>query len=113
MPKDLAYDNNLSEDPKKSIKSGFLWLGIASILVCTLNFGLGKWVGHQYGDTIAGGQLMGQKNTAFGIWMATTYLNPLASVFLAFYSVWQNLFNSWQIWRYERKLAGNNTPATT
>lgn len=32
MPKDLAYDNNLSEDPKKSIKSGFLWLGIASTL---------------------------------------------------------------------------------
>lgn len=90
-----------------------LWLGIASILVCTLNFGLGKWVGHQYGDTIAGGQLMGQKNTAFGIWMATTYLNPLASVFLAFYSVWQNLFNSWQIWRYEKKIAENNIPTTS
>ncbi len=30
---------------------------------------------------------LGQKNTAMAIWMANTYLNPLASVFLAFYSV--------------------------
>jgi len=87
-----------------------LWLGIASILICALNFGLGKWVGHHYGDTIAGGQLMGQKNTAFGIWMATTYLNPLASVFLAFYSIWQNLFNSWQIWWHDKKMAKTVQP---
>jgi BASS family bile acid:Na+ symporter len=64
---------------------------------------LGKWIGHKYGDTIAGGQLLGQKNSAMGIWMANHYLHPLASVFLAFYSVFQNLFNSWQIWYYGRK----------
>lgn len=87
----------------KGNEMNILWLGVASILVCVLNFGLGKWVGHREGDTIAGGQLMGQKNTAFGIWMATTYLNPLSSVFLAFYSIWQNLFNSWQIWHYNTK----------
>ena len=80
-----------------------LWLGIASVLACTVHFALGKWVGRRYGDTIAGGQMLGQKNTAMGIWMANTYLNPLASVFLAFYSVWQNLFNSWQIWRHDKK----------
>ena len=97
----------------KGNEFNILWLGIASILVCTLNFGLGKWLGRHYGDTIAGGQLMGQKNTAFGIWMAITFLNPLASVFVAFYAVWQNLFNSWQIWKHERNLAENNTPATT
>ena len=34
-----------------------------------------------------------------GIWMANYYLSPLSSVFLAFYSVCQNLFNSWQLWR--------------
>jgi len=80
-----------------------LWLGIGSVLVCVFNFGVGKWLGKQYGDTMAGGQLLGQKNTAMGIWMANTYLNPLASVFLAFYSVWQNLFNSWQLWYHDRK----------
>ncbi|MCR4964148.1 MAG: transporter [Bacteroidales bacterium] len=80
-----------------------LWLGIASIVVCAIQFGVGKWIGSRYDDTMAGGQMLGQKNTAMGIWMANTYLTPLASVFLAFYSVWQNLFNSWQIWRHDHQ----------
>jgi len=78
-------------------------LGIASVIFCAIQFGFGKWLGSKYGDTMAGGQLLGQKNTAMGIWMANTYLNPLASVFPALYSIWQNLFNSWQMWRYEKK----------
>jgi len=80
-----------------------LWLGVSALLFCAIQFGLGKWIGHKYGDTIAGGQLLGQKNSAMGIWMANHYLDPLASVFLAFYSVYQNLFNSWQIWYLGRK----------
>ena len=83
--------------------SSILWLGVSALVFCVIQFGLGKWIGHKYGDTIAGGQLMGQKNSAMGIWMANHYLNPLASVYLAFYSVFQNLFNSWQIWYYGRK----------
>ena len=79
------------------------WLGVSALLFCVIQFGLGKWIGHKYGDTIAGGQLLGQKNSAMGIWMANHYLHPLASVYLAFYSVLQNLFNSWQIWRYNNK----------
>ena len=78
-----------------------IWLGVSALLFCIIQFGLGKWIGHKYGDTIAGGQLLGQKNSAMGIWMANHYLHPLASVYLAFYSVFQNLFNSWQIWYYE------------
>ena len=80
-----------------------IWLGVSALLFCIIQFGLGKWIGHKYGDTIAGRQLLGQKNSAMGIWMANHYLHPLASVYLAFYSVFQNLFNSWQIWYYERK----------
>ena len=83
--------------------SSILWLGISALLFCILQFGLGKWIGHKYGDTIAGGQLLGQKNSAMGIWMANHYLHPLASVYLAFYSVFQNLFNSWQMWYQGRK----------
>ena len=82
--------------------SSILWLGVSALLFCILQFGLGKWIGHKYSDTIAGGQLLGQKNSAMGIWMANHYLHPLASVYLAFYSVFQNLFNSWQIWYYGR-----------
>ena len=83
--------------------NSIIWLGISALLFCIIQFGLGKWIGHKYGDTIAGGQLLGQKNSAMGIWMANHYLHPLASVYLAFYSVFQNLFNSWQIWYYGRK----------
>ena len=83
--------------------SSILWLGISALLFCILQFGLGKWIGHKYGDTIAGGQLLGQKNSAMGIWRANHYLHPLASVYLAFYSVFQNLFNSWQLWYQGRK----------
>lgn len=76
-----------------------LTMGIGSVVYCAIQFAFGKWLGGRYGDRIAGGQLLGQKNSAMGIWIANTYLLPLAAVFPALYSVWQNLFNSWQMWR--------------
>lgn len=84
--------------------STYIWLAVSSAILCAVQFGAGKAIGHRYGDTIAGGQLLGQKNTALGIWISITYLNPISSVFLACYSVWQNVFNSWQLWRHDRKL---------
>ena len=87
--------------------NSILWLGISALVFCVLQFGLGKWIGSKYGDTIAGGQLLGQKNSAMGIWMANHYLHPLASVYLAFYSVLQNLFNSLQIWQHDKKRKGS------
>ena len=80
-----------------------LWLGIASLLFCILQFGFGRWLGGKYGDRISGGQLLGQKNTAMGIWMSNYYLTPLASVFMAFYSIFQNVWNSWQMWKVGRE----------
>lgn len=81
-----------------------IWLGVFSIAFCVIQFALGKYIGHKYGDIIAGGQLLGQRNSAMGIWMANTYLNPLAAIFPALYSVWQNLFNSIQLWYHDKKL---------
>ncbi len=78
-------------------------LGVVSVVFCVVQFGVGKLIGRHYGDTIAGGQLLGQKNSALGIWMANTYLNPLSAVFPALYSIWQNLFNSWQLWRHDKR----------
>ena len=92
----------------KGNENTILALGISSVITCTIHFATGKWLGGKYGDRIAGGQLLGQKNTAMGIWMANTYLNPLASVFLAFYSIWQNLFNSWQLWYQDRQNEGTS-----
>lgn len=80
-----------------------LVMGGASILYCAIQFAVGKWIGGKYGDRMAGGQLLGQKNSALGIWIANTYLLPLASVFPALYSIWQNLFNSWQLWKKDAR----------
>lgn len=77
--------------------SSIAWLGGLSLLFCILQFSTGRWLGRRYGDVIGGGQLLGQKNSAMGIWMANTFLSPLSSVFLAFYSVYQNLWNAWQL----------------
>lgn len=79
------------------------WLGGLSLLFCIIQFGFGRWLGRHYGDVIGGGQLLGQKNSAMGIWMANTFLTPLSSVFLAFYSVYQNLFNAWQMAQMKKK----------
>ena len=83
--------------------NSIIWLGVASLVFCVLQFGLGKLIGRHYGDSISGGQLLGQKNSAMGIWMANTFMHPLSSVFMAFYSVFQNVFNSWQLWYYSKK----------
>ena len=82
-------------------KASILIMGVASVVYCAIQFAVGKWLGSRYGDRIAGGQILAQKNSAMGIWIANTYLLPLASVFPALYSIWQNLFNSWQLWRKE------------
>ncbi|MCM1290546.1 MAG: transporter [Prevotella sp.] len=77
-------------------------LGLGAAILCPLQFFIGRLIGKRFGDTIAGQQLLGQKNSAMGIWMANTYLNPLASTFLAFYSIWQNILNSRQIYLAEK-----------
>lgn len=80
-----------------------LVIAAISVFMCVVQFGFGKWVGTRCGDRAAGGQMLGQKNSALGIWMANFYLVPLASVYPALYCIWQNLFNSWQLWREDHR----------
>lgn len=77
-------------------------LAAISLLFCFIQFSFGRCVGAKFGDKTAGGQALGQKNTAMAIWMATTYLNPLTSIFPASYSIWQNLYNSYQLYRHDK-----------
>ena len=76
-----------------------VWLGGGALAVCIAQFAIGRIIGRRYGDTVAGGQILAQKNSAMGIWIINSFLNPVASVAMAFYSIWQNVFNSWQIYR--------------
>lgn len=72
------------------------------LLVCLIQFCIGKAVGRHYGDSISAGQALGQKNTIVGIWLTLTFLNPLAAVAPGAYVVWQNLVNGWQLWYKEK-----------
>ena len=102
--------------------STILTLLICSFFACLIQFSLGKLIGYylpaaskgkDYQDvlinpaaaptTMAGvssitaGQAFGQKNTSLGVWMANTYLDPMASLGAAAYIIWQNIFNSAQL----------------
>ena len=78
-------------------------IALAGLVACCLQFFLGKQIGGHYRERISGGQALGQKNTVLAIWMAYTYLNPLASVGPGSYVLWQNIINSWQLWKKRRQ----------
>ena len=79
-------------------------LATFSFFVCVLQFWLGRKIGRKHQDTVAGGQGLGQKNTILAIWMAQVYLNPIASIGPGAYVLWQNIINSWQVWRNRKSL---------
>lgn len=78
-------------------------LAAGSLLLCLGQFAAGRYFGGRSGDKVAGGQSLGQKNNVLAIWMSQTYLDPLSSIAPAMYVAWQNIVNSWQLWRYNRK----------
>ena len=79
-----------------------LLLAAVSLVICLTQFVVGRIIGRRYGDTSAGGQSLGQKNTVMAVWMAQSFLNPLSSIAPTAYIVWQNLVNSYQLYRYGR-----------
>jgi BASS family bile acid:Na+ symporter len=84
-----------------------LALALVSLLICVGQFLLGRRIGRSNGDPVSCGQGLGQKNTILAIWMAQAYLHPLSSVAPAAYVLWQNIINSWQLWRRRKKTAIN------
>lgn len=98
----------LAVTTKIIVHSRIAWmmgLGIAviSLLCCILQFAIGKSVGKKYNDRISAGQSMGQKNTVFAIWLSYTFLSPVTAIAGGFYSIWHNLFNSYQLYRMQKK----------
>ena len=76
---------------------------IVSLILCCLQFLVGRRIGRRYGDPISSGQGLGQKNTVLAIWMAQTYLHPLTAIAPAGYILWQNIINSYQLYRKNLK----------
>ena len=80
-----------------------LWLAFAALVICLVQFKVGRMLGRRYGDPPAGGQSLGQKNTVLAVWMAQAFLNPISSIAPTAYIVWQNFVNSYQIYRKDRE----------
>ena len=91
-------------------------LAAVSSVCCLANFAIGRIAGLRVGrdrkQASAGSegnvvvsvtQSLGQKNTVFSIWMGYTFFTPITSITGGFYSIWQNLINSWQLEQKRKK----------
>ncbi len=97
-------------------------IALISLICCVFQFGMGRLIGGRYRPryrtgapaspsaleaeergrrirTITAGQSLGQKNTVFAIWMGYTFMTPETAIVGGFYSIWHNLYNSWQLRR--------------
>lgn len=77
-------------------------IALGSLLACVIQFSFGKWMCKSIGkytedEIISATQGLGQKNTIFSIWCGYTFMNPLSSIAGGFYSIWHNIYNSYQL----------------
>ncbi len=72
-------------------------IALGSMIACVFQFWAGQALGRKYGESIAASQSLGQKNTIFAIWLSYTYLSPIISLAGGFYSIWHNVYNSYQL----------------
>lgn len=78
-------------------------IALVTLASCWAQFTIGRHIGKPSGDHIAAGQGIGQKNTVFAIWMAYTFLTPVTAIAGGFYSVWHNIFNSYQLYKKRKQ----------
>ncbi|MFA7116549.1 MAG: transporter [Bacteroidales bacterium] len=87
-----------------------IYMIIGSLLICLLQFVIGKSVGSIFNDSIDGGQMLGQKNTILAIWMAQIFLDSpkgtgaIIALGAGAYVLWQNLINGVQLAHYSAKI---------
>lgn len=82
-------------------------IALLGLVLCVIQFAVGRFIGHYFGKAQEAGQALGQKNTAFAIWLGITYLNPLSSVGPGCYILWQNIINSFEIWQERKKASAS------
>jgi BASS family bile acid:Na+ symporter len=91
-----------------------------SLVCCAFNFAAGRYIGGKYRPRlllqgrsrsiseesvldgkavrkVTAGQSLGQKNTIFAIWLAYTFMTPETAIIGGLYSLWHNIYNSWQL----------------
>ena len=108
---------------KSIVKSQMVWWLIlvmsgVSLFCCAFQFASGRFIGGRYRPRrdaadvkeevlerarqirkVTAGQSLGQKNTVFAIWLAYTFMTPETAIIGGLYSIWHNVYNSWQLYR--------------
>ena len=79
-----------------------MMIAALSLVLCFVQFAIGRGIGRQLGEEVNSGQALFQKNTALTIWVAYMYLHPVASVGAGCYVLWQNVINSLELWQYRK-----------
>ena len=88
----------------QALSASHLSVGALALIVvvsagsCALQFAVGRRIGRGHTESLTAGQSLGQKNTGFLIWLGYNYLTPVTSVAGGLYAIWQNLFNSWELY---------------
>lgn len=77
-------------------------IAAVSLVCCLFQFYVGRKIGIHYGKQIEGAQALGQKNTVFIIWLGYTFLSPVTAIAGGMYSIWHNIYNSWQLYRHQQ-----------
>ena len=93
-----------------------LMIAGVSLICCIFQFSAGRYIGSRYKPRradasaevlargkavrkVTAGQSLGQKNTVFAIWMAYTFMTPETAIVGGLYSIWHNVYNTWQLRR--------------
>jgi BASS family bile acid:Na+ symporter len=83
-------------------------IALVALVICIVNFGVGALLGGRSHWQEAS-QSLGQKNLSFVIWIALTFINPLVAMGPTFYILYHHLYNSWSIYRFERKTSNGQS----
>ena len=79
-----------------------LGIALCTLLTSVFQYAIGNLIGHRNGVKVCAVQGMFQKNTALAIWVSWLYLSPLSSVGAGCYVLWQNMINSYELWKHRK-----------
>lgn len=106
----LATRALVLSEPSAVLLGGIVAVSAGS---CALQYAVGHWIGSRFPDPgrdtpqdkrsarITSGQALGQKNTGLLIWLGYSFMTPITSIAGGLYAIFQNIWNSWEIYRKE------------
>lgn len=71
-----------------------------SLFICIVNFVVGHCIGKP-AYALECSQALGQKNTSYTVYLALHYANPMVALGPTIYVLWHNLWNAYQLYRYD------------